>query len=101
MFTSLLGKHWRILANTATRSANFKKATASNGEKLSTMKPERRRFFNVSQNRSNQQLMQKLQGAGNYSHVPVFIVGMPRSGTTLVEQILASHPEVHGAGELD
>jgi len=31
---------------------------------------------------------------------PVFIVGMPRSGTTLVEQILASHPTVHGAGEL-
>jgi tetratricopeptide (TPR) repeat protein len=32
---------------------------------------------------------------------PVFIVGMPRSGTSLVEQILASHPSVHGAGELD
>ena len=32
--------------------------------------------------------------------VPVFIVGMPRSGTTLVEQILASHSCVHGAGEL-
>jgi Flp pilus assembly protein TadD len=32
---------------------------------------------------------------------PVFIVGMPRSGTSLIEQILASHPEVHGAGELD
>jgi hypothetical protein len=32
--------------------------------------------------------------------VPVFIVGMPRSGTSLVEQILASHPAVHGAGEL-
>lgn len=31
---------------------------------------------------------------------PIFIVGMPRSGTTLVEQILASHPEVFGAGEL-
>jgi len=30
----------------------------------------------------------------------VFIVGMPRSGTTLIEQILASHPQVHGAGEL-
>jgi tetratricopeptide (TPR) repeat protein len=30
----------------------------------------------------------------------VFIVGMPRSGTTLAEQILASHPAVHGAGEL-
>lgn len=32
--------------------------------------------------------------------VPVFVVGMPRSGTTLVEQILASHPCVHGAGEI-
>ncbi len=30
---------------------------------------------------------------------PVFIVGMPRSGTTLAEQMLASHPQVHGAGE--
>lgn len=34
------------------------------------------------------------------SDVPLFIVGMPRSGTSLVEQILASHPLVHGAGEL-
>lgn len=31
---------------------------------------------------------------------PVFIVGMPRSGTTLVEQIISSHSEVHGGGEL-
>jgi tetratricopeptide (TPR) repeat protein len=36
----------------------------------------------------------------NLSDVPVFIVGMPRCGSSLVEQILASHPEVHGAGEL-
>ena len=31
---------------------------------------------------------------------PIFIVGMPRSGTTLIEQIIASHPKVYGAGEL-
>ena len=36
---------------------------------------------------------------GDPSGVPVFIVGMPRSGTTLVEQMLASHPAVFGAGE--
>ena len=36
---------------------------------------------------------------GNSSPVPVFIIGMPRSGTSLVEQILASHPGVFGAGE--
>jgi len=39
-------------------------------------------------------------GLGSPSERPVFIVGMPRSGTTLVEQILASHPLVYGAGEL-
>jgi tetratricopeptide (TPR) repeat protein len=39
-------------------------------------------------------------GVGDPSDVPIFIVGMPRSGTTLVEQILASHPLVFGAGEL-
>jgi hypothetical protein len=39
-------------------------------------------------------------GLGDASEVPVFIVGMPRSGTTLVEQILASHGAVFGAGEL-
>ena len=32
---------------------------------------------------------------------PIFIVGMPRSGTSLVEQIISSHTEVYGAGELD
>jgi tetratricopeptide (TPR) repeat protein len=37
---------------------------------------------------------------GNPSEVPVFIVGMPRSGSTLVEQILASHRDIHGAGEI-
>ncbi len=39
-------------------------------------------------------------GAGDPSDAPVFVVGMPRSGSTLVEQILASHPGVYGAGEL-
>ena len=42
----------------------------------------------------------RVQGWGHPSLRPIFIVGMPRSGTTLVEQILASHPEVYGAGEL-
>ena len=37
---------------------------------------------------------------GSNSERPVFIVGMPRSGTSLVEQILASHKEIYGAGEL-
>jgi tetratricopeptide (TPR) repeat protein len=46
------------------------------------------------------ELMQQKRGLGHPSDVPVFIVGMPRSGTSLIEQMLASHPDVFGAGEL-
>ncbi len=44
-------------------------------------------------------VMRARVGLGDPSLTPVFIVGMPRSGSTLVEQILASHPEAHGGGE--
>jgi Flp pilus assembly protein TadD len=44
--------------------------------------------------------IQARRGCGTPSPLPVFIVGMTRSGTTLIEQILASHPQVFGAGEL-
>lgn len=47
-----------------------------------------------------QPLMESCKGKGCRSDLPVFIVGMPRSGTTLTEQILSSHPDVFGAGEL-
>ncbi len=39
-------------------------------------------------------------GAGLHTRRPVFVFGLPRSGTTLIEQILASHSRIHGAGEL-
>jgi tetratricopeptide (TPR) repeat protein len=47
------------------------------------------------------ELMQQNSGGGDPSEMPVFVVGMPRSGTTLIEQILASHSRVHGAGEIE
>ena len=40
------------------------------------------------------EMIQKSQGTGHPSSRPVFIVGMSRSGSTLIEQILASHPQV-------
>jgi tetratricopeptide (TPR) repeat protein len=46
-------------------------------------------------------LMQQKSGGGSDSKTPVFVIGMPRSGTTLVEQILASHSRVYGAGEIE
>ncbi len=43
----------------------------------------------------------RFAGAGHPSNLPIFIVGMPRSGSSLIEQILSSHPLVHGAGEIN
>ena len=48
----------------------------------------------------DQPTIDRLRGAGDPSALPVFVLGMPRSGTTLTEQIIASHPEVYGGGEL-
>jgi tetratricopeptide (TPR) repeat protein len=47
-----------------------------------------------------QDFQARMQGAGDPGPAPILIVGMPRSGSTLVEQILASHPKVFAAGEL-
>jgi hypothetical protein len=43
---------------------------------------------------------ERTAGMGHDTRRPVFVLGLPRSGTTLIEQVLASHPQVHGAGEL-
>lgn len=65
--------------------------------------------YDIHQTESKFELTRKLFDAiwmdthkniGIDDETPVFVVGMPRSGTSLVEQILASHPEIHGAGEL-
>jgi len=41
------------------------------------------------------------KGWGHQSEQPVFVIGMPRSGTTLTEQILSAHPKIFGAGEVE
>jgi tetratricopeptide (TPR) repeat protein len=48
----------------------------------------------------NTELFKAFGKCGHPDNKPIFIIGMPRSGTTLVEQILARHPDVHGAGEI-
>ncbi|MBS0194417.1 MAG: sulfotransferase [Proteobacteria bacterium] len=43
--------------------------------------------------------MESMRGRGNPDPSPIFVVGMPRSGTTLLQQMLSSHPEIVGIGE--
>ena len=58
-------------------------------------------FFKKIKECFNEKIFKDLKDSGVKDNLPIFIVGMPRSGTTLVEQILSSHPDVFGAGELD
>jgi len=51
--------------------------------------------------RCSREMMARASELGSSDATPVFIIGMPRSGTTLVEQIISSHPEVAAGGELN
>ncbi|HTS92288.1 MAG TPA: sulfotransferase, partial [Stellaceae bacterium] len=57
-------------------------------------------LFDRIRTMASRELIHSHLGEGDPSPVPIFILGMPRSGSTLVEQILASHPKVHAAGEI-
>jgi tetratricopeptide (TPR) repeat protein len=59
-----------------------------------------RAFFKVAAEVISPERLNALMAQGNPSDAPIFIVGMPRSGTTLTEQILSSHSQVKGMGEL-
>jgi tetratricopeptide (TPR) repeat protein len=83
--------------------AAFRHMTQGNVLKRSHVaydEPQELRLFDRIRAVFERSLIEAKAGAGYRSPLPVFVVGMPRSGTTLVEQILASHPSVHGAGEL-
>jgi len=57
-------------------------------------------LFEAIRTNFTKKFIERFEGKGSPSESPIFIVGMPRSGTTLTEQILASHPLVYGAGEI-
>jgi tetratricopeptide (TPR) repeat protein len=61
---------------------------------------ERDREFSRTREIFTKDFVKKHAGQGFDSDTPIFVLGMPRSGTTLTEQIIASHPDVFGAGEL-
>ena len=57
-------------------------------------------FFDDIERIFTKEYFEKRPFEGNPSTLPIFIIGMPRSGSTLTEQIISSHPDVFGAGEI-
>jgi hypothetical protein len=82
----------------------FQHLLKANALKRSTIEyhePQRLAMFENIKTTFSPDFMKARSGGGDTSWSPIFIVGMPRSGTTLMEQVLASHSKVFGAGELE
>lgn len=59
------------------------------------------KVFNEIKNKLNRNFIERFQTLEHPSTSPIFITGMPRSGTSLVEQIISAHSTVYGAGEVE
>jgi Tfp pilus assembly protein PilF len=92
----------RLYDRSDRHDAAFEHALAGNALADVTYDAEARREF-VTESRAafSPDRLAALPRAEPPSDLPVFIVGMPRSGTTLVEQIVSSHPTIFGGGELE
>jgi tetratricopeptide (TPR) repeat protein len=96
-----IGKYFDDVGNSDAAFANFQRAN-------DLSKAYAPKFDQAEHTKAVDQLVhsfdaawvEQRQAAANSSGRPILIVGMPRSGTTLAEQIIASHPSIFGAGEL-
>jgi tetratricopeptide (TPR) repeat protein len=98
--------HWHDAAGrfdqaaTFARDANAHQATENRARGMGYDPEEHSRFVDGVIGAFSAELFTKVREWGLESQRPIFVVGLPRSGTSLVEQILATHPQVVGAGEL-
>ena len=92
----------KALSDVAREAEGFQHLLAGNALKRQELEYEEASALALMQRMRpvfTSRFIRRRSGIGDRSSLPIFIVGMPRSGTTLLEQILASHPDVFGAGE--
>lgn len=95
-----LGKAYDDLGQYERAFSHFRRGAAIKRTKLKYDEAQTLGFFDAIRETFTEELMKNPPYAGKRSDVPVFIVGMPRSGSTLVEQVLSNHPQAFGAGEI-
>jgi len=96
-----LGKHYDDTGDHAKAFGHYRRANALKRETCSFDPRSHDAWVGRIIAACPRDALSKTPAVGSASELPVFVVGMPRSGTTLVEQILSSHPRVFGAGELE
>lgn len=79
---------------------HYEKAGKLQGKLTPYSHPAAQGLMNITRDRMGPLTYEKFTPERSQSDKPVFVLGMPRSGTSLTEQIIASHPATHGAGEL-
>jgi tetratricopeptide (TPR) repeat protein len=95
-----LGKAYADLKDYPRSFAHLRDANAAKRAMVTHDEAAAFEFLDRIESAFTRELIRAKTGGGDPSSAPIFVIGMPRSGTTLVEQILASHPMVFGAGEL-
>ena len=95
-----MGKAYEDIGEYAKAFEHFEIGATLKRAKLKYDEAESLGFFDAIRDVFNESFFARRPFEGLASELPVFIIGMPRSGSTLVEQILSSHPQMHGAGEI-
>ncbi len=95
-----LGKAYLDAGESTLAFIHLNQGNAQKRESISYDPLNSTRYMKEISETFSSELLTRRQGLGAKSAVPIFIVGMPRSGTTMTEQILASHSSIQGAGEL-
>jgi len=96
-----LGKIFEDLGIFEKSFDHYQKGNGLINQKIGFSLEKTRENFEQIKTHFDQAFFEKFKGGGLEDETPIFIVGMPRSGTSLLEQVLASHSEVYGAGELE
>lgn len=96
-----LGKAYADMKDDVQSFEYYRQGNALKRESLDYTIEHDRQLFAAIKDVFTAEFLQQHTGIGCDDATPIFIIGMPRSGTTLTEQILASHSQVHGAGELN
>jgi hypothetical protein len=99
-FLFALGKAHEDLKDYGTAWKYYSRGNSAQRARISYDPVQTESCINEVTKHFNTDFFDRTAGGGNQDASPIFVLGLPRSGSTLIEQILASHSQVEGTGEL-